>query len=294
MKRSGKPLSMRMLKNLVAIYARGNGLTEKGLDLINRSDLKAFSYREILGKSKVINFYDLSLLNDMATLYGQASVAYLEKAAADPKVKDAAEFYLGQACALFGSIEQSSKVTASFIATSQMPQQYKDRIKVWQGANLYVRNRKTDAVDVWDELVRKQPEDPDLIAEILFVCSRMKVECPRVLQRAAAMVEAGESQKFSLLNIAIGKYFLARLDYAKAVPYLEAGRDKSNKNKIESNDPLMLVSLADAYYQTKKFSEALEIYFEMSKQFPEVRQIQEAMQGVYAMEHKSAGDVKIN
>jgi tetratricopeptide (TPR) repeat protein len=294
MKRSGKPLSMRMVKNLVAIYARGAGLTEKGLDLLNRSDLKAFSYREILGKSKVINFYDLPLLNDMATLYGRASVAYLEKAAADPKVKDAAEFYLGQACALFGSIEQSSKVTASFITTSQMPQQYKDRIRVWQGANLYARNRQTDAMGVWDELVRKQPEDPDLIAEILFACSRMKTECPRVLQKAAAMVDAGESKKLSLLNIAIGKYYLSKLDNFKAVSYLEAGRDKSNKNKIESNDPVMLISLADAYYRTKKFSEALEIYFEMSKQFPEVRQIQEAMQGVYAMEHKSAGDVKIN
>jgi len=294
MKRSGKPLSMRMVKNLIAIYARGSGLTEKGLDLLNRSDLKAVSYRESLGKSKVISFYDLSLLNDMATLCGRASVAYLEKAAADPKVKDAAEFYLGQACALFGSIEQSSKVTASFIATSQMPQQYKDRIRVWQGANLHVRNRKTDAMGLWDELARKQPEDPDLIAEILSACSRMKMECPRVVEKAAAMVETGESKKFSLLNIAIGKYYLGRLDHVKAVSYLEAGRDKSNKNKIESNDPVMLVSLADAYYRTKKFSEALEIYFEMSKQFPEVRQIQEAMQGVYAMEHKSAGDVKIN
>ena len=56
----------------------------------------------------------------------------------------------------------------------------------------------------------------------------------------------------------------------------------------------MLVSLADAYYQTRKFSEALEIYFEMSKEFPEIRQIQEAVQGVYAVEQKSAGDVKIN
>jgi len=294
MKRSSKPLSMRMVKNLAAIYAREPALTEKGLDLLNRSDLKAVSYREILGKSKVINFYDLCLLNDMATLRGRASLAYLEKADDDPKVKDAAEFYLGQACALFGSTEQSSKVTASFVATSQMPQQYKDRIRVWQGANLYVRNRKTDAMGLWDELARKQPEDPDLVAEILFACSRMKIECPRVVEKAAAMVEAGESKKFSLLNIAIGKYYLGRLDHVKAVSYLEAGRDKSNKNKIESNDPVMLVNLADAYYRTKKFSEALEIYFEMSKQFPEVRQIQEAMQGVYAIEHKSAGDVKIN
>mgnify|MGYP003439479998 FL=1 len=87
---------------------------------------------------------------------------------------------------------------------------------------------------------------------------------------------------------------MAKKDAAKAASYLETGRDKGNKNKIESNDPLMLVSLSDAYYRTKKFSEALEIYFEMSKQFPQVRQIQEALQGIYSMEHKSAGDVKIN
>ncbi len=294
MKRSGKPLSIRMVKNLVATYARGVGLTEKGLDLLERSDLKAFSYQETLGKSKVIRFYDPSLLNDMAALYGRASLGYLERATADPKVKAVAEFYLGQAYALFGSVEQSSKVTTSLIATSAMPEQYKDRIRVWEATNLYRRNRQADAIAAWDGLVQKKPEDPDLIAEILFACSVLKIECPRVLQKAAAMVEAGDGKRFSQLNAAIGKYYLGRLDTTRAISYLEAGRDKSNKNKIESNDPILLVSLAVAYYRTKKFSEALEIYFEMSKQFPEVRQIQEAIQGVYAMEHKSAGDVKIN
>jgi len=294
MKRSGKPLSMRMVKNLVAIYARGPGLTEKGLDLLTSSDLKAFSYRETLGKSKVIHFYDLSLLNDMATLYGQASLAYLEKAMADPKVKEAAMFYLSQAYGLFGSTEESSKIAASFIAASGMSHSYKDRIRVWQGANLYLKNRPIDAGAVWDELVQKKPEDPDLIAEILLACNRIKMEYPKALYKATAMVEAGEGKRFSQLNVAIGKYYLGRSDLARAIPYLEASRDKSNKNKIESNDPVLLVSLAEAYYRTKKFSEALEIYFEMSKQFPEVRQIQDAIQGVYAMEHKSAGDVKIN
>jgi len=294
MKTSGKPLSMRMVKNLVAIYARGPGLTEKGLDLLTRSDLKAFSYREALGKSKVIHFYDLSLLDDMATLYGQASLAYLERAAADTKVKEAATFYLSQAYGLFGSIEESSKIAATFIATSGMPYSYKDRIRVWQGANLYVKNRPIDAGAVWDELMQKKPEDPELLAEILFACSRIKMEYPKALHKAAAMVEAGEGKRFSQLNVAIGKYYLDRSDLARAISHLEAGRDKSNKNKIESNDPILLVSLAEAYYRTKKFSEALEIYFEMSKQFLEVRQIQEAIQGVYAMEHKGAGDVKIN
>lgn len=294
MKRSGKPFSMRMVKNLVSIYARDPGLTEKGLDLLKHSDMKAFSYRETFGKSKIIHFYDLSLLHDMATLYGQASLAYLEKAMADPKVKEAAMFYLSQAHGLFGSIEESSKIAVSFINASGMPHSYKDRIRVWQGAALYAKNRPIDAGAVWDELVQKKPEDPDLIAEILFACNRIKMEYPRAFHKATAMVEAGESKRLSQLNVAIGKFYLDKSDLPKAILYLEAGRDKSNKNKIESNDPILLISLAQAYYRTKKFSESLEIYFEMSKQFPEVRQIQEAIQGVYAMEHKSAGDVKIN
>jgi pentatricopeptide repeat protein len=289
----GKPLSIRMVKNLLAVYAR-TGSTEKGLELLKRADLKAFSYRETLGKTKVINFYDLSLLDDMATIYGQASIASLEKAAADPKVKGSAEFYLGQAYALFGAADRSLKTAESFLATTQLPQQFKDQARVLQAADLYRMNRKADALRVWDELGGKPSQDPDVLAEILFTCRRLKAECQNAARQGTAAAEAGEGKKFSTLNIALGKYYLGRLDTARAVTYLEAGRDKSNKNKIESNDPEMLVSLADAYFRTKKFSEALEIYFEMSKQFPEVRQLQEAMQGVYAMEHKSAGDVKIN
>jgi tetratricopeptide (TPR) repeat protein len=283
-----------MVKNAIAVYVRTEQ-TDKGLDLIKRMDAKTYSYREMIGKSKIINFYDLALLGDMATIYGQASILCLEKAAQDPKTRDAAEFYLSQAYSLFGSVEKSAKIAAAFVSSSQMPQSYKDRIRVWQGANLFRKNHvMTEVVSAWDELSRKQPEDPELLAEILLSCSRLRIECTRIMQKSTALVEAGEGKKVASLNIAIGKYFLGKLDNAKAVTYLEAGRDKSNKNKIESNDPTMLVDLADAYYRTKKFSESLEIYFEMSKQFPEVRQIQDAMQGVYAVEHKSAGDVKIN
>ncbi len=289
----GKPLSIRMVKNILAVYARA-GLIEKGLELLKRADLKAFSFRETLGKTKVINFYDLSLLDDMASLYGQASIAYLEKAAADAKVKGSAEFYLGQAYALFGSADRSAKTAESFLATTQLPPQFRNQIRVLQGANLYSMNRKAEAMKLWDELALKPSQDPDVLAEVLFTCGRLKAECPNAARQGAKAADAGEGKKFSALNTALGKYHLGRLDTSRAIAYLEAGRDKSNKNKIEANDPELLVSLADAYFRTKKFSEALEIYFEMSKQFPEVRQLQEAMQGVYAMEHKSAGDVKIN
>jgi tetratricopeptide (TPR) repeat protein len=293
MKKAGKPLSLRAVKNGLAVYVKA-GLTDKGLDLLKSADLKTPSYDEHVSRSKDINFYDISLLGDLVGLYFQASQASFEKAAKDPKLKDTVNFHLGEVYALTGNIDQSVKVLGSFISNVQMPQQVRDRAVARQAANHYQRGKQFESIGVWDDLSRKQPVDPDLIAEIVTVCSRLRIDCPKVVQRAEALAEAGQGKKYSSLNVAVGKYYLAKRNHAKALAYLEAGRDKGNKNKIEANDPLMLANLADVYYRTKKFSEALEIYFEMGKHFPEVRQIQDALQGIYSVEQKSAGDVKIN
>ncbi len=292
LKNSGPGPSPRMRRNLLRVYARA-GLTDKGLDLLDQADLKTASYTEVLGKTKTINFYDLSVLGDLATLYGQASLTYLKKAAGDARLKGTADYYLGTAYANAGSVEPSLRAVGAFLSLAEAPAPYRDRARVLQAANQYLRGQRAEAMAVWDELAQRQPADPDLLAEIILACVRVKTDCPKIEPRAALAAETGRGKKYSLLNFALGRYHLWKMDYGKAISYMEAGRDKSNKNKIEANDPVLLVNLAEAYYRTKKFSESLEIYFEMSKQFPVVRQIQEALQGVYSIEHKSAGDVKI-
>jgi len=292
LKDSGLGPSPRMRRNLLRVYARA-GLTDRGLDLLNQVDLKTASYTEVLGKTKTINFYDLSLLADLAMLYGQASLAYLERAAGDVRTKGTADYYLGEAYANAGSVESSLRSVGAFLSLAEAPPKYRDRARVRQAANQYLRGQRAEAMAVWDELAQRQPVDPDLLAETILACVRVKAECPKIEPRAALAAEAGRRRASSLLSFALGRYHLWKKDYARAISYMEAGRDKSNKNKIEANDPVLLVNLAEAYYRTKQFSESLEIYFEMSKQFPVVRQIQEALQGIYSIEHKSAGDVKI-
>ncbi len=122
---------------------------------------------------------------------------------------------------------------------------------------------------------------------------RHRLECAEIEPRAVRAAEAGERRKTAALNFALGTYHLRKGDLPRAVAYLESARDKAQKNRIEANDPVLLVNLAEAYYRTTQFSESLEIYFEMSQQFPVVRRLQEPLQGVYSMTHKSAGDVKI-
>jgi tetratricopeptide (TPR) repeat protein len=290
--KGGKTPSLRIVKNALSVYVRA-GATDKALEVLKRADLKTYSHREAIGKSKIIHFYDVSLLSDLAAFYSQLSIALLEKAVIDPQVKDAALYYLAAAYSRSGRVDQSAKTAASFISTTRMPQQYKDRMQALQAENDYQKGRRAAAADAWKELSQKQPLDPDLLAEVLFSCARARADCSQIVRRAETAVETGQGKKFTSLHFAIGKYHLANKNQIKAMSSMEAGRDKSNKNKIESNDPLMLLDLAGMYSRSKKFSEALEIYFEMSKQFPAIRQLQEAMQGIYVMEQKSAGDVKI-
>jgi len=291
-RQSGNGMPIRVIKNALGVYGN-TALIEKGLDLLRQTDLKAFSSEEVLGENKVLHFYDLALLHNLAKLYGKASIEYLTKAMRDDRSRNAANYYLGEAYAILGSFDQSAAVTSSFIASGRAPQQFKAKAKARQAALQYLQGRKTEAISRWHELLQQQPKSPDLIADILSACSMLAVECSEMVTKAAALAKAGEGKEFCSVNIALGRYYLGKKDYAKTIAYMEVGRNKGNKNRIEYNDPLMLINLAEAYYQTMRFSEALEIYFAMSKQFPAVRQIQVAMQGVYSMEQKSAGDARI-
>jgi len=292
-KKTGKQPSAAAVKNCIGVYGRA-GAFDKGFDLLQRGDLGAYAYRESLGKSKALSFYDVRLLSNLASLYLRASLASLEKAAADPELNGAANYYLGEAHLLAGDRDQAARATAAFLASPQQPPQFRSKALVRQAEIRHEIGRQADARGVWDELARSQPGDPELLGEILSACGRLRIDCPRVVQTSLLALERGEGRTYMALHAGLGRYYLGKKEYPKALVHLEAGRDKGNKNKIEANDPLLLVDIADAAYRTKKFSEALEIYFEMSKQFPQVRQIQEAVQGIYAMEQKSAGDVKIN
>jgi len=282
----------RMIRNLLRAYSQ-TGTLEKTLELIDSNELKGASYVEELGASKAINFYDSSLLRDIAKTHLRAAVFYLEQASRDAKLSTTASYYLADAYLQQGNAELSLRAAGSFLSQAKIPPQYKNIALVNQASAQHMAGRKTAASAAWQALAENAAEDPALLAAVIHACSVAKADCKKLEKQSLAAIENGEGKKFFPLNAALGKYYLLQKDYPKAVLYMEAGRDKANKNKIEANDPVMLVGLAEAYYRNKKFSENLEIYFEIGKQYPAVRQIQEAMQGIYSMEQQSAGDVKI-
>jgi hypothetical protein len=291
-KKQGKPVSMLLTQRLVRAFGRSDAI-EKALDLLDVSELRAAAYVETLGKSKSISFYDPGLLADMAYVYLRASINYLEQAGQNQKLASTAAFFLADAYLIAGNLELANRYSTSFLSQAQIPTAYLIHARATQAASSYRAGKQQEALTIWGELFDQAAVRPELQAEILNACVVARANCSKFEQRAVAVTEAGEGKKFFPLNAALGKYYLARKNYAKAVLHMEAGRDKANKNKIEVNDPAMLAMLAQAYFYNKKFSESLEIYFEMSKQYPAIRQIQDSLQGIYSIEQKSAGDVKI-
>ncbi|MGH8706569.1 MAG: hypothetical protein ACREVD_00715, partial [Burkholderiales bacterium] len=288
-------LSPRARRYLIEIYLAAGAL-DKALAVARAADFTSASYIEgfkaAKGTAKSIAFYDLALLTDLAQLYRELARHRLEQAAADARMRPSAEYYLAEAWSGPGANDEALKFVQAFLARPQAPAQYRERARVRQALIAHRQGRGAEAERTWTAMAEAST-DAQVLADIVLGCAEVEAPCAKALARADQVAEAGDGRRTQRLNFALGSYHLRREDYARAIAYMEAGRDKSNKNKIEANDPEMLAGLAEAYYRTKKFSEGLEIFFEMSREFPVVRQIQEAVQGVYSMEQRSAGDVRI-
>jgi tetratricopeptide (TPR) repeat protein len=289
-----KSLSMRARRYLIEIYLAA-GAPEQALAVARAADLAAPSYVEKFkagaGTAKTIAFYDLALLGDLAQLYRELARRRLEQAAADPRIRPTAEYYLAEALGALGENDAAAAAAQAFLGRPQAPAQYRSRAQAHLALLAYRQGRKEEGERALGAMAESQ--DAEVLAAAVLACAGAGASCSKLLARASQVAEAGDLRRTQRLGFALGAYHLGRRDYARAIGFMEDGRDKSNKNKIEANDPEMLAALAEAYYRTKKYSEGLEIFFEMSREFAVVRQIQEAMQAVYSMEQRSAGDVRI-
>jgi len=287
--------SPRARRYLIEIYLAA-GAPERALAVARAADWGTASYVEKFkvtrGTATSISFYDLALLTDLAQLYRELARLRLVEAAADARMKPSAEYYLAEALNGLGANDEAAASVQAFLARPQAPAQFRERARARAALIAYRQGRAAEAESAWTAMA-EQSTDPEVLADIVLGCSEAQAQCAKALARVGQVAEAGDARRVRRLNYALGSYQLRKKDYARAIAYMEAGRDKSNKNKIEANDPEMLAGLAEAYFRTKQFSEGLEIFFEMSQEFPVVRQIQEAVQGVYSVEQRSAGDVRI-
>lgn len=139
-----------------------------------------------------------------------------------------------------------------------------------------------DAALVWDELKR-----PAL--------ATMEPFASKLAERLRDLPEAAPQRPSGAL---VGRWGLVQLargeDSALLGTALWDARNKSNKNKLEWNDPLLLLALSAADYRNQQYAQALETLFELSKTFAGLRSLQWNLQGVYAARQKAGGEARIS
>lgn len=279
-------LSARTVSNILFLY---NHLNMSASSLAIKEVLDQPVYVETKA-GKVLNFYDPTIMANLSKYYLLEAIRNLTEANKQPKNAPIASYYLAKSYLQARNYKDLGKM-AQEVKQSHVPTNFKLTANILE--EVANSKGKKSANTPISGLVKKHAENNKVLENALLACIHVGASCTPVLHKAMEHVKQGSGLKYSELNFALGQYFIARKKFDVALEYLEAARDKSKKNRIDANDPLLLVNLAQAYRQTRVFSENLEIYFEMSKYYPVVRQIQDAVQGIYSMEQRSAGDVKI-
>lgn len=285
---NGDAKKIRFVSKSLAILTAA-GEFDAALDLVASADLSSPDFEEA-SKDKTYFYYDVSLLRNLADFYLANARHYFNKLVDHPKLGDQVKFYLMQASLLDRGDLNKRIESVAFPNDATAPEKLKPLLSIYRNALQDYRTKKlVDGV----KLVSGNEQQLDLLAEAVRVCRLMAQKCESLI--ALSKKNGGEAfgARFVNINRALGEYYLANGDVSTAQTYLEYARDKSNKNKIEANEPVLLTALADVYFHSKTYSESLEILFEFAKYFPAVRQLQEAMQSIYSVDHKSAGDVRI-
>lgn len=285
-------LPVRAVTNAIVVYAR-SGQADKAFALLGSVDIGRPSYEETIGKSKVLRFYDATLLSNLAELYQGEAERKLQRVRADARYKSVAGYFLVELHMNAGQFAKAGALLPELLAATDLPAAYHDRLVIMQAALDVNTGKVARGNAAFVELGRQHVQDPVMLAEVLMNCVRFKAKCGSVTASARSMAKANQGERYRSLHFAVGEQYAAEGKTDRALLEMETARDKSNKNRIDANDPLLLVRLADLYFAGKSFSESLEIYFEMSKEFPGVRQLQDTGQGVYSTEYRSAGDAKI-
>jgi hypothetical protein len=169
-----------------------------------------------------------------------------------------------------------ARLLAAAAAWRERPPTVAELDELWQTTQAYA-----DAVLLWKEVER-----PEL--------SNVEPFVSKLPERLASLPHVwGEHPD----QTTIGRWGLTALlsgvDSSEVLGTLSRYRNHANKNKIEFNDPLLLVALSRANYEKNDYAQALETLFELSKTFPGLRGLQWNLQGVYAARQKAGGDARI-
>ncbi|MDH5258109.1 MAG: hypothetical protein OEX07_08865 [Gammaproteobacteria bacterium] len=281
-------ISSRFANYAIRIYSH-RGELEQAIRIMNILDQKTPSYIEEITQFKLINFYEPGLIDSVSSFYYTLSKSLLLRLKADAKYKDMAIYYLSDLELISANKDSAKQYKEEMLQLKRLPKTLASLLSIRQNGHGYLYGKTTRAYQEWEKAVKNAKNDPALGAEAILMCVYLDANCPTIVQVAGLKAENGRSKRFEDLNTNVGRYFLQKKETIKAMRLLENALDRGDAGGILMNDPVLLLNLAEIYRINKRFSESLQIYFSLGKNFPILRQVQDAVQGEYLFRQRSIG-----
>lgn len=273
-----------------------NDMVDAAIELLEKVPLNEPDMVDNIERNKMLRFYDMSVMADISTIYYYTASKYFNKVMnlrGREKYEDLIRFYLSEISYRLNMYDEAVREINTFMKSNKLDARYNKRIRVLLAACYYKKNNRKQAFEIWDEIINKNLQDDNALSAVMDTYAELNIDATSILKLIEGQTVSREEKKMKPYYNSLGGLYYSRKDYEKSVQAFELVRDKANKNKLESNDPVFLIRLANSYYRLKKYSEALEIFFEMGKSYPAVRQVQDTIQGVYSSDEKGSGDVRI-
>jgi tetratricopeptide (TPR) repeat protein len=249
-------------------------------------DLDAPDVEDASDPQKILRFFDPLRLETLERRAWKSALSELSPLAREGQgmANKLGRFYAGYTLFFLGETGEAASVLEPIDLRALGPD-YHARARVIQAA----ASAPEDVAALW-ESTRNYPEAVLLWGEL----SPGEPIATALSERLQSLPESfGESADETM----VGRWGLAALsrglESKEVLVALSRYRNHANKNKIEWNDPLLLVALAAANYSNSDYPQALETLFELAKSFEGLRGLQWNLQGVYAARQKAAGDARI-
>ena len=268
-------------------------IAQNRLDLaaarVIKLDKQQPAYVEKLSETKVIRFYDLALTHTLSIFYYKMSKLLLEKLTDHEKLGHIANFYLADLELLMANRQSAENYQKKLKHLTLLPKTLANTIEIRSAAHGYLAGNHNRAYQTLEQAVDNLKNDPLISAEAVLMCIYIQANCPTIVKSGQLMAESGKSERYTALSLNVGRYFLSKNELTKATRLIEGALLKSGNNSIFANDPILLINLAEVRRLNKNYSDSLQIYFSAAKDYPIMRQIQDAVQGEYLFEQRSSG-----
>ncbi|MFH1859998.1 MAG: tetratricopeptide repeat protein, partial [bacterium] len=282
-------------RRLAWIYLK-SGNTDKAIDLMK--NLKFYqpelidTWGEYTNPQEKIRikyttkFYNPSNFNYLADIYLDMAAKYYGQYLKYSRNKCEILYQTGMCYLLSGDTGRAKKVFKDVIDDRETKNVNRVMAQIYSGICLYQKGQKESALKIWGDIV-SQEKDPVLRSQVGIVYAKLGIRSNEIIPLCGSCEETG-SQGILSWNLGIA-YFSRGISLdnpgylSRAMMSLENNHIQEAGYNPERNEPLLLVDMANVYFNQRLFSQSAEIFLALKGSYPETAQILNTVQGTGGM-----------